>query len=131
MPSVASGGRTTRHSGAIPGQVTVQPLPSAPVLSPLSMKFTPKGKPVCPSLVTTDRAGVGDPMLVIVTWSGEKGAPMASQVAVLPLVIVGGIAVPSGLTISVNDWVISCVSSRNPVKAPIVKWYVPGVVGMP
>jgi hypothetical protein len=30
------------------------------------MKFTPGGKPVCPSLVTMDRVGVGDPILVTV-----------------------------------------------------------------
>src|SRR5512135_3453935 len=108
-----------RHSGAIPGQVIVQPLPSAPVLSPLSMKFTPNGRPVCPSLVTTDRVGVGDPMLVTVTWSGEKGAPTVSKSDELPLVIVGASGVPSGLTTSVNNWVVSNVSVRNPVFAPM------------
>jgi hypothetical protein len=71
--------------------------PNVAVLLPLSVKVAPLG-----SVPSTDRAGLGYPVLETVNGSGGKGAPTLAQVKVLGLVIVGAVFVPAGRTFNVN-----------------------------
>ena len=111
MPWVPSA-RSPRHSGDIPGQTLWQAAPNIAEPLPLSMKVTPSGRlsleqspPGSDEHAITDRADVGDPMLVTVNGSGEKGAPTAAQVAVSRLVITGAPGPPT--TFRVKVWVAS------------------------